>query len=162
MGREERAKTREIEGVTYTVTPVTFSIGRPAIMRLLKIVTPVVGAFYREGTQQEGIAAILETLPGVLCDADVIYFAETFGPHSTYADGDKQVPLVPKNQEQHFDGKFLEYFRWLIFCIEVNCAGFFGGGTSGGALSALIGMTKKPSTPTSGSTSSSGSSPTNP
>jgi hypothetical protein len=45
------------------------------------------------------------------------------------------------NREIHFTGRYLEFTRWLIFCIEVNFASFFAGATNeGGGLQSLMQM----------------------
>jgi len=135
---DEREEEREIGGVAYKSKPVMFSEGLKALLRLTKILTPILAATVRE-TGLARIAGAAESLGLALTDADVEYFRNLFGTASWYREdseqGSKWVPLLRNgkadNQEMHFKGRYLEFLRWLIFNIEVNFGGFFDGTPSG-------------------------------
>ena len=137
MGLEERQQEKEIDGTLYRVTPLPFGIGQKALMRLLKVLSPVLSAALSDNSQ----GAMLSAIPGALTEDDLAWFARTFGDASFYQEGGKWVPLVTKNQELHFAGRYETFFRWLIFSIEVNFSGFFSGlsrdASAAGAMAAI-------------------------
>ncbi len=54
------------------------------------------------------------------------FIAAKFGDASAYASEDgRSVPLDARNHDLHFAGRFDIYLRWILFCAEVNYAGFF-------------------------------------
>ncbi len=138
MGLEERKQTKEIDGVTYEVTPLPFGVGQKTLMRTIKIMSPIMSAMMKGGTQAQGVALALEALPIALSDADVTYFGETFGKASRYQDGDKWVPLLSSTQELHFAGRYLAFMQWITFCLEVNFKSFFSSMKDGGGLGDLF------------------------
>src|SRR6266850_8262074 len=119
MGLEERKQSRAIEGVTYEVTPLPFGVGQKALMRTIKVVSPILAAAFRAGVDTKDptfYAGLFEALPSALTDEDLTWFAKVFGDASVYLENGKNVPLVPSNQELHFAGRYMEFFKWLIFC----------------------------------------------
>ena len=96
----------------------------------MRLATPVMsrllGGKQNGNTVQAAAAAALQILPDVLSDDDVDYFAKTFGSSSRYQNGDKMTPLIDANREAHFSGKYMAFYEWLAFCIEVNFSSFFG------------------------------------
>lgn len=153
MGLEERQQTREIDGVVYRVTPLPFGTGRPALMRLLKVMAPVLSAALAEPTNAN--AALLAALPTALSDDDLAWFARIFGDASQYQDGSRWVPLIQQNQELHFAARYEAFFRWLLFCVEVNFGGFFGGIKTASDVVDLVTLATAPSA-SKASTSGSG------
>jgi hypothetical protein len=135
----ERAQEREIDGVTYKVWPIAFKPnGMTALMRLLKIVAPAVGSLMAEKSKEAMASALFGTLPTLLSDSDLDYFGRVFGDAAQYqSDDGKWIPLIDKNQAKHFDGRYFAYFRWLIFCCEVNFGNFFDGIKNGVAGAVL-------------------------
>ncbi len=123
---------RDIDGTTYEVTPLPTSIGLKALVRLLHIMSPVLAAAAKDGSNQDKVGGMLAALPTALSEGDLEYFTSIFGAQSKYQDGPNWIPLLKQNQELHFAGKYGELFRWLVFCVEVNYKNFFVGITSGG------------------------------
>lgn len=154
---ESKAQERTIGDHDYRVLPVGIDEGIPALVRLIKIASPLFGAL-----TQADLPRLFEVLPTVLDDKDVLYFAELFGKVSFYANDGKWVPLIsrPHNHRSlHFAGDYLQFLRWIIFNIEVNFGGFFGGVTEGLNVNAMMAKMKPATTtPTTGSTPGIGSS----
>lgn len=122
---ESKAQIEEIDGATYKVLPVDLDSGVPALVRLIKIASPLIGAF-----TSGDVAKVLETLPIALDEKDVLYFADLFGKSSFYADGDKWIPLIrqPQNfRSLHFAGEYTRFLKWMTFNIKVNFGPFFNG-----------------------------------
>lgn len=123
-----QAQEKEIDGVTYKSWPISFSKGRPALMRLLGILSPVLSSMVGAKSKADTAAALFGALPASLSDADLAYFAKLYGDAAQYKGEDGNwVPLIEKSQPAHFEGRYLAYFQWLAFCSEVNFAGFFTG-----------------------------------
>jgi hypothetical protein len=127
MGLEERTQSKEIGGILYEVTPLPFGVGQKALVRLVKLASPVLSALLAEGGNKAlAGAAAIKQLPGVLTEEDLAYFAKTFGTASKYQNDNAMIPLVVQNQELHFAGRYSEFFDWIAFSIEVNYGSFFG------------------------------------
>ena len=133
MGLEEKTVEREIEGRMFRAWPMAWGIGRPALVKLMGILSPVLSGVFRGGTPGEATAAVFDALPSALSDADLTYFAKAFGDASHVKVGDQWVPLVEQNQSTQFAADYLGFFRWLVFCAEVNFGGFFAGVMKGGS-----------------------------
>lgn len=119
---------REIDGRMYRIRPMPFGAGRKALMRLVKIASPILSAAFQEGQagdKMSMIARALDKLPSALDDTDVEYFAKEFGNCSWYQEGDKWVPLLPAKQERHFAGRYLAFAQWLAESIKHNFGSFF-------------------------------------
>lgn len=144
MGLDEKAQTRTIGDDVYRVHPVAFGVGRKALIKLVKIVAPMLAAASAPGTKDDKIAALLTALPESLSEDDVEYFADVMGAASwiDHADG-RQQALVKQNRELLFGHKYLEFFQWLGFALEVNYAPFFSG-----VKDALAGFIPAVETPT--------------
>ena len=170
MGLEERTQSKTIGDFTYEVTPLPFGVGRKALMRLVKIMSPVLaGAFSGQGNAMSAAAATgasakaasaaasaasaagaFGALPDAMTDADLEFFAKTFGDTTRFSSesNPKKLVLTSDNQELHFAGRYLEFAQWLIFCIEVNYKGFFTGMGSlngGGGIGDLFSPSQTPS-----------------
>lgn len=131
---ESQAIEEEIEGFTYKLVPLPFGRGRRALMRLVRVMSPILSATFRDGEQLDKLRMIsraLEVLPQSLSDDDVTFFAKEFGDCSSYLDGSKWVPLLPAKQEQHFAARYLAFLRWLSASIKLNFGNFFSGVMSG-------------------------------
>ncbi len=124
---------REVDGVVYRLRPMPFGVGRRALMRLVKIVSPVLSSAFKagEGDKLAMIARALDALPSALSDEDLAFFAKEFGNCSWYQDGDKWVPLLVARQETHFAGRYLAFAQWLAENIKLNFGPFFSGVMSG-------------------------------
>lgn len=158
---------REIDGFTYKVQPLAFSTGLPILKRLIEIVAPIAAAALRGGSALDRAAGVLEVLPTAFTEHDLTVFRIAFGPRSHYLREDGVwVPLVKNakidQQEAHFTGRYYAFIRWIVFCCEVNFAGFFGGATTstdGNPMQTLLNMvTPKPSATSPNSDSGTGSS----
>lgn len=135
MGLEDKAKEKEIDGVTYSSWPVPTSTGIPALKRTIDIISPLMVG-YGEGKEMGLFAA----LPTALSDKDIEYYQKTFGNASKYRDGQNWVPLVYQNQDLHFAGRYMALLQWIVFNMEVNFSGFFSGTMSGGGIADLVTM----------------------
>lgn len=126
---EDRAIEEEIDGVMYRVWPIPMKpYGTAALVRLIKIVSPVLAGMLKAGTKQEVGAALFDALPDALSEADVDYFAKAFGDAASYMnDKGEWAPLVDKVQAQHFAGRYWAYFKWIALAARCNYAGFFDG-----------------------------------
>src|SRR5262245_27205547 len=112
MGLEEKRQTREIDGVTYAVTPLPFGVGQKALIRTLKVLSPIMAAALKDRANGATGAAIFETLPGALTEEDVAWFAKVFGDASQFQLEGKWIPLLVDQQELHFAGRYLAFFKW--------------------------------------------------
>lgn len=128
MGLEERKQSKEIGDTLYEVTPVPFGVGRAALVRLVKKLSPVMSSMLKEESKQAMTAAVLEAIPGALDESDLKFFSNLFGPYTTISkSGVEPLKLTDTQQELHFAGGYLEYIQWLVFACEVNFGGFFTG-----------------------------------
>lgn len=145
MGLDEKKQQKEIGGVKYDMIPLGFAIGRPMLVRLIGIISPILGA------SAQGGGAVFDALPRCLSDDDIKYLAKNFGNASWYYRDDEQtaIPLVEENQNEHFAGRYLEFVQWLTFGCEVNFKGFFVGIKA--EATKLAAMIPKNSTSTPGS-----------
>lgn len=126
MGLEERIQEKLIDGVNYQVSPMAFGVGRQALLRFIKLASPIMSSVLEnKGSMETAAAAALRVLPAVLSEEDLKYFATEFGRYSRYQHDNKWVPLPPENQELHFAGRYSAFFGWLAFSIEVNFGPFF-------------------------------------
>jgi hypothetical protein len=142
MGLEDRKVSKTIDGVVYEVTPLPFGVGRKALMRAIRIVSPIISAAFKEGDPRATAAAIFDVLPDALSDEDVEYFAQTFGPYSQFQSGTEPTKLTTAQQDLHFAGRYYAFMQWLLFCFEANFADFFSGIKNGAGIGALLKMAK--------------------
>ena len=135
MGIEERCQTKEIDGTFYLVRPLPCAAGYKAMLRLVKIAGPIiaqaiVGSDVKTGTaRSESVAEAIGLLASSIKDEDIGHFAKLFGESTMFsAEGsdDPVIPLKLDQQEMHFSGRYMAFFEWLMFAIEVNFGGFFG------------------------------------
>lgn len=137
-------KTKTIGNNLYTVRQLSASEGR----KMLMFLTRKLGAAF--GTLIEGLGGGKATVQSVMdMDMEVLakairefvltlegneldHLCEVFGKCTRLSflgpDGTRrEVPLTLENQELQFMGKYLEMFKWLGFCLEVNFSDFFVG-----------------------------------
>lgn len=132
MGIEERVQQRTIDGFTYEVTPVTAAAGYKALLRFMKLASPVLSAAMDGGkTMEQAAAAALSKLATTVEEGDLLYFAKLFGPQTKFCEEGKEssdcwATLTSDAQELHFAARYMAMFDWLKFCMEVNFGGFFG------------------------------------
>ena len=120
-------KTRLIGKNTYTVTPLSAIPGRRVFVRLAKVLGPAVakGASVKGDDSQATIEAFAG-LMGALSEDDIDFFCDTFAASTTVRLNGKE-PDLAGIFDLHFAGNYLEMFRWLAFCVEVNFGDFFAG-----------------------------------
>lgn len=135
------ARSKEINGSTYTVTQLPFTKARSILVLLTKRLGPglsrvmagAVGAAASKGEKSLLDGATLEDIAGglsqIVADLDeqaLVTLSDAFGPTTTVRLADGRTPfLVPETLNAHFTGRVLDYFMWLAFCIEVNYSDFF-------------------------------------
>lgn len=125
--REPQRKT--IDGVTFEVTPLGFRKGRQAFTRLAKALGPALGAAesVTELAQGQGVNKVLERLVGEVSDDDLDWFSETFAETTRFSrDGERWPTMRSAEQDALFGGNLTLFFRWLMFCMEVNFSDFLG------------------------------------
>src|SRR5260221_238600 len=129
MGLEERAQQRELDGFTYEVTPVLMGVGRPALIRFMKLAQPVLDELIAaaKGDTIVALKSALRVFVERVTDEDCDYFSKTFGPSSKFlipmdqtGGEERWVVLVKAQQDMHFAGRYMQYIDWLTFCMEVN------------------------------------------
>lgn len=123
--REAQKKT--IGEVTFEVTPLGFKQGRKAFVRLSKAVGPALAA--AESVDHikagRGVTGMLEKLLDNVTDDDLDWFAEVMGKATRFSrDGDRWPYLDGNNREALFGGNLVLFFKWIVFCLEVNYADF--------------------------------------
>lgn len=139
MGLEEKAEERPIDGTTYRCWPLPWGTARPLLVRVLKIISPLM----------DGDIA---TLASSLTDADLEVFGKAFGNASSYTDGDRQPLLTDSMQQLHFAGRPDVFLAWVAFAMEVNgFARFFTGAPMKDLVARVQGAMKAsvPALPTS-------------
>jgi hypothetical protein len=129
MGLE--VKERQIGRATYRVTQLGFKAGRAAMVRLTKLLGPVLSRSLEGANGRAlsvaGLAGGVLELSERLSEQDLTYFCELFGEKTELVlDDGKRPILLPAYQETWFAGQYQELFQWLAFCVEVNYADFFG------------------------------------
>lgn len=117
-----KTEERVIGDDTLEVTQLGAIKGRAVFVRVLKVIGPAL-----TGKDMAGIFAGLN-------EEDVTYLCDAFAP-MTLVKGKGQLDKI---FDVYFAGRFLEMFQWLAFCIELNFASFFKGG------SALLGAAAVP------------------
>lgn len=119
LNLRDKAQQRDIDGVTYEAWPLPLGLAQTILLKFLRALGAAAEALDESSAAQ--FAALAKALP----DADLSFIASKFGDASAYSEGSSLVPLVARTQEFHFAGRFDAYLQWLLFCAEVNFAGFF-------------------------------------
>jgi len=121
--REPQKKT--IDGVTFEVTPLGYSTGRKAFVRLSKAVGPALAEAAGGGPDPD-MAAALGSLVQNVEDDDLEWFADVLGKTTRFSSdgGDKWPFLTEANREVLFSGRIFLFFQWLAFALEVNFSDF--------------------------------------
>lgn len=151
-----KTEERTIGGSAYKVTQLGASAGMQLMVRLTKVLGPVLGELTRgmgEGetdlmsVRGDALAGALQQLGEKLNYEDLDYVCETLGAFTEVSNGDgKWLRLKRDIREVHFAGNYGDLFRWLGFALEVNYASFFGGSDVGAVLARVTG--KASSSPT--------------
>lgn len=107
-----QAQTREIDGITYEVTPLGAIKGSQVFVRLLKVLGPVFTS--------KDVGSLFEHLT----EEDMNYLREAFAP-TTLVMGKGQLDKI---FDIHFAGQMMSMLKWLFFAMEVNFSDFFAKG----------------------------------
>jgi hypothetical protein len=91
--------------------------GRKVFARLAKTLGPA-------AVKGLDVAKALESL-----EEDFEFLCDTFAKHTAVTGGDygSKAPQLDSIFDAHFVAKYPEMLQWLVFCLEVNFAGFFPG-----------------------------------
>ena len=152
MSLDSQAQERVIGGQKYRVTPLDAIRGRKVFARFMKLVSPALsevansalGAklktkFTKPAATEEkkddekeidpdAAKALIRALTNIvtgLTEDDVEYFCEVFAKSTTVSYEDGKTPRLSDVFALHFATKYDEMTAWLLFCFEVNFAGFF-------------------------------------
>jgi CYTH domain-containing protein len=147
-----QTKTKTIGNHSYTVRQLGASEGRKMLMRLIKVLGPVLSTLLTgEGgkakvkgwsfleTPLADIGKALLTFSDRISEQDLEYLCATLGMATEvhFPDG-KTRPLTLEEQELHFAGRYSDMFRWLGFALEANYSDFFGSSSAlAGALARM-------------------------
>lgn len=125
-----KQEERRIGDVTYRVTQLGVTPGKKLLVRLVKLIGPVIakgadGASESVSLRGPGLARMILEFCERLTLEDLDEFCSVLSAQTEYSVGDGRW-LVLKNQfELHFAGKYDELFQWLAFALEVQFGGFF-------------------------------------
>lgn len=132
-------KTKSIGGKNYEVYELGAKKGRQVLTRLLRLLGPALGGMSEgKGDAEARIASALGKLVESLTDADTDYFCDTFAA-VTNVEMEGRMPLLSDVFDLHFKADYLNMFKWLAFCFEVNFGSFLAGLGGPGGLAALAG-----------------------
>lgn len=137
-GREPKTKT--IGGAKFSVTPLRWPKGREGLSRLIAVVAPTIGDALSKGASITAVLAdakfagllgdMLSALPQRFDEPTLKWFEDAFGACSTAEIGEVKVPLALDSDDKRamaFEQLgYLAFFQWVVFCLEVNYADFFG------------------------------------
>ena len=133
-------ESRDIEGVTYVVTPIPSSKGIALTLRLGRILGPTLAEVTKlagqsdEDVKGRGLAIIGRAAEGLLERATETELRLVWEPlaENTRVDLGGKRPTLLSVFEVHFAGRLDLFARWLAFALEVNL----------GPLGAMLGNVK--------------------
>lgn len=140
-----KTEQRTVGSTAFKVTQLGASAGMQLMVRLTKVLGPVLGELAKGGDSNgatnlmdvrgDALAGALQQLATHLTYEDLEYVCETLGAMTEIEmEGGKWVRLNRAMREIHFAGNYGELFRWLAFALEVNYSSFFGESGVGAAL----------------------------
>lgn len=149
-----KTASKTIGNHTYTVRQLGASEGRKMLVRLVKILGPVLATLLSSApdkskappklgwslgsTKVEDLGKALEVLATRAQEADLEYLCSTLGMATTVGlGGGKEIPLTLEAQELHFAGAYGDMFKWLAFALEHNYSDFFAKPSASAALEEL-------------------------
>jgi len=121
-------ESRDIEGVTYVVTPLPSSKGIALTLRLGRILGPTLAEVTKlagqsdEDVKGRGLAIIGRAAEGLLeraTDTELRLVWEPLAENTRVDLGGKR-PTLLSVFEVHFAGRLDLFARWLAFALEVN------------------------------------------
>lgn len=123
-----KTETREILGKTFSLTQLSFPQARSALLRMGKILAPLMAKGAGKGKGSEDVEAALLSAVGNLSESDLEHFTKAFGFCTEYVQGDRARRLDREDvQEELFAGDgFPLYLHWLKESFVFNFGDFFG------------------------------------
>jgi len=161
-------KDKQIGAFHYKVKQLADPKGMSLLVRLTKVLTPVLGAGLKGIPESSDGISLGELTTGAIGDAlialadriaedDMEYIYSTLATEATFSqDGSAWFPIA--SDSSHWSGRYLQKFQWIVFALEVNYSDFLGGPDS---LARIVTMfqavqkSKSPRTSTGGSSVSS-------
>lgn len=121
---------------TYRITQLPVSKGRPLLVRLTRVLGPVVAELLRDGEKLSeagagAVAGAIRELATRLTDEDLSYVCDALAEHTEVSMGDGKWVRLSGVFELHFAGAYDEMLKWIGAGIEANYRSFFSGLTSG-------------------------------
>lgn len=129
-------KTKKIGNHTYEVTQLGAVEGRRVLAKLGQLMGGVVGSL-AAGGKADPVKAF-QSFTEALSPESMDYFCDTFTKFTQVHRADGKVLFLKDVFDDHFADNYAEMVEWLVFCLEVNFASFFGG------LGGLGGLLRKP------------------
>lgn len=130
---------KQIGAYTYKVTQLDAIQGIEVLTRFVNIVGPALASADTKDAAL-ALAKAFGDLSTKLTAEDVKYFVGKFSKLTTVSGGDLKAGHEPQLDTifaAHFAGRYLDLFKWLAFCFEVNFRSFFT--ESGASLGGLLG-----------------------
>jgi len=129
-----KSEERTIGEYIYTINQLPAPKGMALLTRLYKLAGPtiaqVLGAQDADKLRELTLAHVahgIVELADRISEEDLERLYDTFAAQCTYrtADGSggKMVDVIARNE--HFAGRYDDYFKWLVACLEVNYSSFF-------------------------------------
>jgi hypothetical protein len=121
---------REIDGITFYLTPLGFGKGRRVFLRLAKVLTPILGGTnVADGASGDQIMAAIGNCIVQLNAEDLEWLDDQFaGDSAAYSlpetPGKRPFMTTAAQREDLFSGRFMTYAKWFAFACEVNFADF--------------------------------------
>jgi hypothetical protein len=119
---------REIDGHTYTLSPLPMFAGLEAWHMLVKMVGPaaIAGALaVKEGGEPSGLGAALSATLGGSSTPEFVALTKKLLAGCRVTINGQSAELLSV-ADVHLQGKILTYFKILGFALEVHFADFFG------------------------------------
>jgi hypothetical protein len=112
MPRE--AQKKEIDGLSYSVTPLGTTEGLKVLNRLQKLVAAGASA-------EHFVAGVL----AALTETDTLFLCDTFKKLTLVEIAPGKEPCLKDFFEDHFTANYGALVQWLKFCLEVNYGSLF-------------------------------------
>jgi hypothetical protein len=149
-----KTEERTIGAHTYRVTQLPAPVGRKLLVRLTKVIAPVLGTGVKgidlKDPQKlslldidlDSLGDALATFAEHLSEADLDYLCDVMAKQTQVNNigelGPAQWLTLDSVQEHHFAGQYGDMFRWLAFSLEVNYRSFLSGNAGLSSLAAHL------------------------
>jgi hypothetical protein len=128
--------TKTIGDVEYSVTQLPDPDGSQLFMRLVRILTPILGSglkglpvslddFSISNITTQALGEGLISFAANMTEEDFLYVYDTLIKDARFNNGSGWVPLT--SDKSHWSGRFSKKLLWIVFALEVNYADFLGG-----------------------------------